>query len=489
MFPWQPKLIYLPVNTTSRVANNAGYIAQVSLDIPRSSIQYMHEADLKLLWHWIGSTLVQVMTFALQNLAITHYNDVIMDRAASQITSLTIVYSTVDWDADQRKHQSSASLAFVRGIHRGPVNSPHKWSVTRKMFPFDDVIMWTNVGFSSLRSSGSHLKEISLPHSSVTKTSFKIRFLKFHSNLSGSNELRSPLRSLLWVYDRNFLNLAFVDIDFHSPYCTRPHYTERLTDVKCVNWSPNYYFSGVVGPRFDSITRRFLTFGTKSHTIALLFNLQYIWTLIVEYYTEDLTFCFLHYKGVCNQWASYQIRKTAWCACAGNGGNVFPHRQLQRKLIVSDPGMHHGTCVTHVPWCMSGSLTRGGWENVPGFPGACAPAILCIWQEAHALLHTLNNVYWHVTLYFALMVELQGVYCEHLGENWPRYNDSALYTCTTIGCCSMTSTSQSLNCVIASAASCSVGIMKTTKFLILPDSDMVNFPHFIIDAITYPCRD
>ena len=44
-------------------------------------------------------------------------------------------------DADQRKHQSSASLAFVWGIHRGSVNSPHKWPVTRKMFPFDDVIM------------------------------------------------------------------------------------------------------------------------------------------------------------------------------------------------------------------------------------------------------------------------------------------------------------------------------------------------------------
>ena len=44
-------------------------------------------------------------------------------------------------DADQRKHQSPASLAFVREIHRGPVNFPHKWPVTRKMFPFDDVIM------------------------------------------------------------------------------------------------------------------------------------------------------------------------------------------------------------------------------------------------------------------------------------------------------------------------------------------------------------
>ena len=60
----------------------------------------------------------------------------------SQITSLTIVYSTVYSGTDQRKHQSSATLAFVRGINRWPVNSPHKWPVTRKRFPFDDVIMW-----------------------------------------------------------------------------------------------------------------------------------------------------------------------------------------------------------------------------------------------------------------------------------------------------------------------------------------------------------
>ena len=70
-----------------------------------------------------------------------HYGDFIMGAIASQITSLTIVYSPVYSDADQRKHQSAASLAFVRGIRRGPVNSPHKWPVTRKMFPFDDVIM------------------------------------------------------------------------------------------------------------------------------------------------------------------------------------------------------------------------------------------------------------------------------------------------------------------------------------------------------------
>ena len=75
-----------------------------------------------------------------------HYNDVIMGAMASQITSLTIVYSAVYLSADQRKHQSSTSLAFVQQIHLGPVNSPHKWPVTRKLFPFDEVIMaWRNI--------------------------------------------------------------------------------------------------------------------------------------------------------------------------------------------------------------------------------------------------------------------------------------------------------------------------------------------------------
>ena len=75
-----------------------------------------------------------------------NYNDVIMSAVASQITSVSIVCATVGSGADQRKHQSSASRAFVRGIHRWPVNYPHKGPVTRKMFLFDDVIMppWEN---------------------------------------------------------------------------------------------------------------------------------------------------------------------------------------------------------------------------------------------------------------------------------------------------------------------------------------------------------
>ena len=70
--------------------------------------------------------------------------------------------------------------------------------------------------------------------------------------------------------------------------------------------------------------------------------------------------CLLNWSGPLTQqrwlmviWASYQIHKIAGCPCAGNAGNVFPPPR------VNDPDMHHGTCVTHVSWCVSGSLTSG----------------------------------------------------------------------------------------------------------------------------------
>ena len=88
-------------------------------------------------------------------------------------------------------------------------------------------------------------------------------------------------------------------------------------------------------------------------------------------FIQNVCFALFRYSYINCPWASNQIRKVACCACAGNGGNVFPYHRLQRKPLVSDPGMHHGTCVTHVPWCMSASLTHGGGENIPGIPGAC----------------------------------------------------------------------------------------------------------------------
>ena len=161
------------------------------------------------MWHYVLN-ISAMKLLSPSHPTQNHCDDVIMDTMASQITSLTIVYSnvysgadqrkhqmimmiitikkptwithlqnicpdinktrtsnplnnTLQWrhnehnvvfnhqpydcllnlysGTDQRKHQSSASLAFVRGIHRRPVNSPHKWPVTRKMVPFDDVII------------------------------------------------------------------------------------------------------------------------------------------------------------------------------------------------------------------------------------------------------------------------------------------------------------------------------------------------------------
>ena len=96
-------------------------------------------------WTFLVVSVVVLASFVVlqvsMTMSMTHYNDVIMTVMASQITGVSNVYSSVCSCTDQRRHQSSASLAFVRGIHRGPVNSPHKGPVRRKIFPFDDVIM------------------------------------------------------------------------------------------------------------------------------------------------------------------------------------------------------------------------------------------------------------------------------------------------------------------------------------------------------------
>ena len=119
----------------------------------------------------------------------THYNNVIMIAMASQFSSLTIVYSTVYSGTDQRKHQSSASLAFVRGIHRWPVNSPHKWPVARKMLPFDDVIMPTicleSVSESSLLIRLLHIEseDISIVVMSLILTTTCIFFQAVMNNI------------------------------------------------------------------------------------------------------------------------------------------------------------------------------------------------------------------------------------------------------------------------------------------------------------------
>ena len=111
--------------------------ATLVLKLPGQAVVEQSVQLLEMLGAWLEAHVTSWWCY----LEVLLYNDVIMSAMASQITILTIVYSTVYSGTDQRKHRSSKSLAFVRGIHRWPVNSPHKGPVTRKMFPFDDVVM------------------------------------------------------------------------------------------------------------------------------------------------------------------------------------------------------------------------------------------------------------------------------------------------------------------------------------------------------------
>ena len=123
-----------------------------------------------------------------------------MTTMASQITSLVVVYSIVYSGADQRKHQSSASLAFVRGIHRWPVNSPHEGPVTQKMFPFDDVALWL---FHQVNHNGITLRRYVVVPSSL-------RYVVVSSSSSSS----SPSSSL---YRHHYY-------DYHCCFCCRYQY-------------------------------------------------------------------------------------------------------------------------------------------------------------------------------------------------------------------------------------------------------------------------
>ena len=131
-----------------------------------------------------------MLLFLIEN---HHCDDVMMTTMAAQITSLTVVYPIVYSDANQRKHQSSASLAFVRGIHRWPVNSPHKLPVTLKVFPFDDVIMhlvcktFTHHWFFSLIFISKHIEKCARPVIFSSEDIFQFQFCLICAFLCSNN--------------------------------------------------------------------------------------------------------------------------------------------------------------------------------------------------------------------------------------------------------------------------------------------------------------
>ena len=142
-----------------------------------------------------------------RNLSCRYYGDIIMSTMASQITSVFIVCSTVCSDTEQ-KHQSSVSLAFMRGIHSWLVNSPQKGPAMWKMFPFDYVIVWWSVAsrralgclilwetdipklinWFCLKKSGDHI----LIHNFVFSSTFNCVFA-FHIHVKIKHKLQKPI--------------------------------------------------------------------------------------------------------------------------------------------------------------------------------------------------------------------------------------------------------------------------------------------------------
>ena len=114
-------------------------------------------------------------------------SDVITSVMASQITGVTIVCSTVSSGADQRKHQRSTLLAFVRGIHGWPVNFPHKGLVARKMFPFDDANMFFHHNSNSMAIGFYSINSIARCHiatnfRSCPNSTTVVQYAKLHSD-------------------------------------------------------------------------------------------------------------------------------------------------------------------------------------------------------------------------------------------------------------------------------------------------------------------
>ena len=115
-------------------------------------------------------------------------------------------------------------------------------------------------------------------------------------------------------------------------------------------------------------------------------------------------------------WASCQIRKIAVAPGMPGTFSLSPR--------VSDPDMYHGTCVTHVPWCMPGSLTSGflwnrwWWETFPAFPAHAQPVILRIWQEAHASVITS-----HLKIFGTRLLYIHGHYLRNAWQECPEIWD------------------------------------------------------------------
>ena len=174
---------------------------------------YMHPSIKYHIWYWLRNCEMIQCILAAQEL--TQKGEVWFVWVglkikcqlssfylASQITSLSIVFTSIYLGGDQRKHQSSASMAFVCAIHRWPVNFPHKWPETRKIFPFDNVIIIFHV-----RKYQSLLRwDIKAPwHKGTSKINSKGHMFWCRSLCVIPSDVIKDQRKMLCICDNNII--------------------------------------------------------------------------------------------------------------------------------------------------------------------------------------------------------------------------------------------------------------------------------------------
>ena len=148
------------------------------------------------------------------------------------------------WGADQIKDQSSASLAFVRGIHRWPLSSPHKGPVTRKMFPFDDVKMIMQNCSQALNSYDERHKGVitsllvMLWWDCVQNVSFFDYLLCFLCNTWSCMHLTDPSRHMwprgyIWNSSYHHDKMGYINLS-HCCYHHYSHLSEGIVFIKCL---------------------------------------------------------------------------------------------------------------------------------------------------------------------------------------------------------------------------------------------------------------
>ena len=141
-------------------------------------------------------------TYKQQHISPIHYSDVIMSAMSSQITDVSLVHSTAC--SEQRKHQSSASLAFVRETHRWPVDSRHKGPVTQKIFPFDDAIL----DLSNIRNNRANKTKCPSSYTTnlmaINKKMWNVVSRSFHYKISQRDECQCVLHMLSTVITQGF---------------------------------------------------------------------------------------------------------------------------------------------------------------------------------------------------------------------------------------------------------------------------------------------